>query len=54
MIFLQIVISLRRSLNEEQNDDDILDETKDFIADYVDKDTIDDDDDIAKSKKWFS
>ena len=29
---------------EEQNNDDIFDETKDFIEDHVDNDTIDDDD----------
>ena len=40
-----------RRQSSQHDDDDILDETKDFIADYVDKDTIDDDDDIAKSKK---
>ena len=29
---------------EEQNNDDIIDETKDFIEDHVDNDTIDEDD----------
>ena len=29
---------------EEHNNDNIFDETKDFIEDHVDNDTIDDDD----------
>ena len=29
---------------EDQNDDDIFDETRDFIEEHVDNDTIDDDD----------
>ena len=33
---------------EEQNNDNIFDETKDFIEDHVNNDTIDDDDDKGK------
>ena len=37
---------------EEQNNDNILDETKDFIEYHVDNDTIDDDDN-AKYRQCF-
>ena len=47
--YLRLQEGMTKEGIEDQNDDDIFDETWDFIEEHVDNDTIDDDDN-ANSK----